>query len=62
MKIKKDRFSVAYDYWIEKGAPPSAACDLAHQQITFEDNQEYANSELYSWKGPNDIMPTVPWI
>jgi len=62
MKTKKSRFKIAYDYWIEKGELASAACDLAHQQITFEDDQEDAGSELYRWKGPNDSLPMVSWV
>jgi hypothetical protein len=42
MKTKKtyqERFADAYDYWIAQDAPPSAARDLAHEQIDFEDEQ-----------------------
>jgi hypothetical protein len=33
------RFQIAFDQWIERGAPPSAARDLAHEQLTFEDER-----------------------
>jgi len=53
----QQRFSKAYDYWISKDAPPSAARDLAHQQIDFEDSIEEE-----PWKGSNDIEETYFFI
>lgn len=55
MKTYQKRFSIACDYWIEKGAPPSAARDLAHEQIDFEDKQSL--EEENAWKSPNDSLP-----
>jgi hypothetical protein len=49
------RFQIAFDQWIERGAPPSAARDLAHEQLTFED--ERSDFELNGSKGANEILP-----
>lgn len=51
-KNYQNRWASAYDYWIEQGAPPSAARDLAHEQIAFEDAR--ADYELNGSKGTND--------
>jgi hypothetical protein len=53
MKTYQERFSAAYDYWIAKGASPSAARDLAHDQIDFEDEQ----NEPCRPGGANDSLP-----
>jgi hypothetical protein len=55
MKTYQERFAAAYDYWIAQDAPPSAARDLARDQIDFEDEQ--AVGERNSWKGSNDSLP-----
>ena len=52
MKTYKERFAAAYEYWIAQDAPPSAARDLAHEQINFEDEQ---NEPLTL--GANDSLP-----
>jgi len=51
------RFEIAFDQWIERGAPPSAARDLAHEQLTFEDEQ--SDFELNGPKGSNDSFPII---
>jgi len=56
MKTKKtyqERFAAAYDYWIAQDAPPSAARDLAHDQIDFEDEQSKSSRPC----GTNDSLP-----
>lgn len=53
-KFYQKRFSDAFDYWIEQGAPPSAARDLAYSQISFEDDR--ADYELNGSKGANDTF------
>jgi hypothetical protein len=53
----QNRFEVAFDQWIERGAPPSAARDLAHEQLTFEDEQ--SDFELNGSKGANDSFPII---
>ena len=49
------RFAAAFDYWISQDAPPSAARDLANEQIDFEDKQ--ALGEQDAWQGSNDSFP-----
>ena len=49
------RFAAAYDYWIAQDAPPSAARDLANEQLDFEDQQ--ALGEQDAWQGSNDSFP-----
>jgi len=39
MTAYEKRFNIAYQIYIADGAPPSAARDLAHEQITWEDDQ-----------------------
>jgi hypothetical protein len=57
MKTYQERFTAAYNYWIAKDAPPSAARDLAHEQIDFEDRMNEPES-----KGSNDSLENLPWI
>jgi hypothetical protein len=57
MKTYQERFAAAYNYWIAKDAPPSAARDLAHEQIDFEDRMDEPE-----WKGSNDSLENLPWI
>jgi hypothetical protein len=51
------RFQIAFDQWIERGSPPSAARDLAHEQLTFEDEQ--SDFELNGSNGANDSFPII---
>jgi hypothetical protein len=57
MKTYQERFSAAYDYWISQDAPPSAARDLAHDQIDFEDEQD----QLFRPYGADDSLPILPY-
>ena len=52
MKTYQERFAAAYDYWISQDAPPSAARDLAHDQLDFEDQQNEPET-----LGSNDSLP-----
>ena len=52
MKTYQERFTAAYDYWISQDAPPSAARDLAHDQLDFEDQQNE-----HETLGSNDSLP-----
>jgi len=52
MKTYQERFAAAYDYWIAQDAPPSAARDLAHDQLDFEDQQNEPET-----LGSNDSLP-----
>ena len=52
METYQERFAAAYDYWIAQDAPPSAARDLAHDQLDFEDQQNEPET-----LGPNDSLP-----
>jgi hypothetical protein len=53
MTTYEKRFNAAYQIYILDGAPPSAARDLAHEQITWEDDQENESFSL----GSNDSLP-----
>jgi hypothetical protein len=56
MKTKntyQERFSAAYDYWIAQDAPPSAARDLAHEQLDFEEQQDEPSRPY----GSDDSLP-----
>lgn len=55
MRTYKERFEAAFEQWIERGAPPSAARDLAHEQLTFEDEQ--SEHEENGTKGLDDSLP-----
>ena len=57
MKKYQERFTAAYNYWIAKDEPPSAARDLAREQIEFEDRMDGLE-----WKGSNDSLENLPWI
>ena len=55
MRTYKERFETAFEQWIKRGAPPSAARDLAHEQLTFEDEQ--SEHEENGTKGLDDSLP-----
>ena len=55
----RERFYVAYSYWIAKGETPSRSKELAHEQVQFDEEQSILNEEQdrKSWRGPNDSLP-----
>jgi len=57
MKTYQERFAAAYDYWIAQDAPPSAARDLAHDQLDFEDQQNEPET-----LGSNDSLPLHSYL
>jgi hypothetical protein len=53
MTTTEKRFNAAYEIYIKDGATPSAARDLAHEQITWQDDQADKSFSL----GADDSLP-----